>query len=355
MWKGVATAAIASLLSLALLEIGLRTTFSPEQIAAHIAAPAPIESSRWTDHPFFPFIGRPEARYEMDVPPGVHIAVRNNAYGFRSHELPAAKTGDDYFIVTLGESTTWGAAAETNATTWPELLEARLRARYPKRNVRVFNFGTQNVTLPYSVTALALIAVRVKPDLVIVYHGFNEVGPTTASNYRYDHVHFFKDLSLGLRWTGFQRSIPRSWLKSYAVAYLTDKADRWIGANNLAFYVTHEIEFDKSLDENGLRQRMTQEWGHLRTIDGVARAHGAKTLFSTFQFYEGKDDLNRLVNETLRDYYAANALDFVDQDALIPDFDRSLQFDQCHFTRAGDEKMAENFFGKIVEKGYVER
>src|SRR5262245_3512561 len=102
---------------MAAVEIGFRAAFSPEQIVNYIDAAEPVEAIRWTDHPFLPFIGKAEGAYETDVPPGTHIRVRNNAYGFRSHELPTEKTASDYFVVTLGESTTWGAAATSNETT----------------------------------------------------------------------------------------------------------------------------------------------------------------------------------------------------------------------------------------------
>jgi lysophospholipase L1-like esterase len=353
--KRLALVTLGLVVVFAAIEIACRLKFSSAEITRFISSPEPIEATRLVDHPFFPFVGRPSTNYELDVPIGVHVGVSNNAYGFRSHELPTSKTPSDYFILAFGESTTWGDGAETNAATWPEVLEARLRARYPSRNVRVFNFGTQNATLPYSVVALALIGVHIQPDLVIVYRGFNELGPATARGYRYDHSHFFRNLSLGIQWQGFQRSIPRAFLASYAIAYLTGLADSAIGADNLSFYVQHPLEFDPSMDEEGVKRALTREWEHLLTVDAIARGYDAGTLFSTFQYYDGKDRLYRVVNDTLRTFFEKHRVAYVDPDALIPDFDRSLQFDACHFTRAGDELMAQNFFKKIVVDRLLER
>jgi hypothetical protein len=168
----------------ALLEVVLRVRFRHGEIVTYVGEPVPDAASRWVDHPFFPFVGRPDAAYDIEVPVNgadVVVHVQNNSYGFRSHEFPERKAPGDFFIVALGESTTWGAAAETNALTWPELLETRLRARYPTRNIRVFNLGTQNVTLPYSVVALSLFAPLTQPDLVITYHGYNDFGPATGT------------------------------------------------------------------------------------------------------------------------------------------------------------------------------
>jgi lysophospholipase L1-like esterase len=344
------------IVALAAVEIAFRIAFSANEIREYVNSPLPMEAARWVDHPFLPFVGRPSTQYTLQVPVNgtqVDVTVMNNAYGFRSHELPATKAPSDYFVVTLGESTTWGSAAATNAETWPELLEAKLRARYPERNVRVFNFGTQNVTLPYSIVALALVGVHLHPDLVITYHGYNEFGAATADNYRIDHSHFFRDLQLDERWLGFQRSIPRALLASYAITYLTDQADRRLGANNLADYVQRPIRFDQSYHDEDVRRVLLRDWQHLRTVDALARGYGGTALFSTFQYFDGTDRFHQIVNETLRATFDQYGLAYVDEEALIPDSDRRLQYDPCHFTDAGNEVMAENFFQAIVARGLV--
>ena len=356
--KRLALVVLGLVVAFGAIELVLRLTFSPPEIARYVAAPAPAEGPFWVDHPFFPFIGRANAEYAIQVPVNgtdVNVSVKNNAYGFRSHELPFEKSPQDYFVITLGESTTWGAAAETNAATWPELLEARLQAKYPDRRVRVFNFGTNNSTLAYSVVALALVGSRIRPDLVIVYHGFNELGVATDHGYRVDHSHFFRDLALGFPWPTFQVHVASALLSSYTVAYVTGLLDERVGANNLATHVQWPIEFDTTLDDDGIRSAMTREWAHLETVESLARGSGASALYSTFQYFDGNDHTYQLVNESLRNFFAARALKYVDQDALIPDFDSRLQYDPCHFTRAGDEMMADNFFKAIVEAGYVER
>jgi hypothetical protein len=239
--------------------------------------------------------------------------------------------------------------------TWPELLESKLRARYPARNVRVFNLGTQNATVAYSVPVLALIGIHIKPDLVIAYHGYNDLGPATARRYHWDQTHFYKNLALRWRWHGYQKSMPRSWLRSYALAYLTYRADMAIAANALSIYVQQPIEFEQSYDDAGVKGALARNAQHLRTLAAIARGNGAAVLFSTFQFFDGKDRFLELTNEALRELFEAEGIPYVDQDALIPDFDRSLQFDACHFTHTGDEMMAANFFASIVEHGLLER
>ena len=338
-------------------EVACRILVSPERIVGYRGADDSFSASLWVDHPFLPWVGRPSHEYTMTVEEdgrSLPVRVANNAFGFRSHDIPTEKLPGDYFIVCLGGSTTWGAHAESNADTWPELLEARLRARYPSRNVRVFNFGTSQATVVYSLVAFALIGINVQPDLVIVYHGFNDYGPVSDSRYRIDQAHIFHDLALDGRWHGLQASVPRSWLRSYVITLATGLVDRWAEIGNLSAYVAGEIDYDPAMNVAATAvARLRRNWSHLETIEAIARGRGARSLFSTFQFTRGDERPNAVVNRSLLELFRERGFDYVDQDALIPDNDPTLQFDQCHFTRAGRERMAENFFAHIAERGWI--
>ena len=86
-----------------------------------------------------------------------------------------------------------------------------------------------------------------------------------------------------------------------------------------------------------------------------AAGQGAEVLFSTFQFLDGATAGRVALNETLRTFFEDGDFDWVDQDALIPDGDRRLMIDDCHFTGAGRALVARNFFDAIVERGWLER
>ncbi len=59
------------------------------------------------------------------------------------------------------------------------------------------------------------------------------------------------------------------------------------------------------------------------------------------------------VKRMLHEFFVANDLWFVGQDALIPDHDRSISIDACHFTRKGDEMMAQSFLDAIVVRDSI--
>lgn len=338
------------------LELGVRagTLLSPslaEELRRDTSAITGIDLSQWVAHPFLPFIGRPDSSYVTRGSHGVIIRVDNNEYGFRTHPFPARKEPNDRFIVCLGESTTWGSAATDNAATWPELLEAKLAARYPQLNVRVFNLGVPTGTTAYSVAALTLLGVRLHPDLVIVYHGANEYGTMLSTDFRYDHSHHFHDFNPDSAWYGLRRNLPPLLLRSYAVAYTAALIDRRLGVDSMGFHIVKDNPDKEAFPSRGVGVTME----NLGTIAAIARGEGGEALFSTFQFYDGNSPSPRLLNDALREFFDSRGLWYVDQEKLIPDYDRSINIDEVHFTRKGDEMMAENFFEAIVARGLLEK
>jgi len=346
------------LVGVAIVEVGVRVyeLFDPEQARrlSELESPArgfPFES--YASHPFLPYIGAPgyTARTFAVTPTGmVELEAVYNSFGFRSHELPTEKRDGDYLVIALGGSTTWGAATESNETTWPELLEGKLAARYPDKNVRVLNFGISAATSAYSIVTLSLIGVHVKPDLVIVYHGRNDPIPAGAPDYRPDHAHFFKDFEPRTAWRGYRRSLPSWMLRSHAIVAATSRLDDRDNVNGLYFHVTHPHVHYRNVVAPDAAEKLT---ANLLTIHSIAAGHGADVLFSTFQLYD-PSVIPWPLNAALREFFAEHDLAYVDQDALIPDFDRSINYDDCHFTRAGRELVAQNFFDAIVERGYVD-
>jgi len=297
---------------------------------------------RWQGHPFLPFVGKQSHDYVVqrdDVWAGFEVRGVNNAHGFRAHEFPTAKGPDDVHVLCFGGSTTWGAIADSNATTWPGLLEQRLARRYPDKNVKVFNFGISTATTAFSVVTLSTIGVHLDPDLVIVYHGATDQEPIRRADFKTDHSHYFKDFDA--EWLGVRRSMPAWTLGSYTVAYITGRLDEAMQVNSLMFYVTRR-GFDSVGGDVNAAERMLP---NLRTMHSVAAGAGAPIVFSTFQLYD--EELDPRLNPTLRAFFEENDFAYVDQAALIPDLDREINIDDCHFTRDGREMVADNFFAFV--------
>ena len=331
------------LLGFAAAEIGLRLTTDDDFWRRYDTA-SPAESGRWQGHPFLPYIGRANTVLELKNGPDDVERIETNAYGFRSHEFPTQKGPDDLVVLCFGGSTTYGYKVESNEKTWPELLERMLAERYPDRNVRVYNLGLDMATTAVSVVNMALIGVHLQPDLVIVYHGYNDIAALGAANFKTDHSHFYSDLYMEEVWRGFQSALPRWTRNSYVLHYVTGALDVRLRTNDLA----EEVTLPRVADPDRFKgMDATQQ--ALRNIRSMAEGRGAEALFATFQFREGDAPPYKEFNDRLRAYLEAGDFHWVDQDALIPDRDESLQVDACHFTPDGREMLTRNFYDYIVE------
>ena len=223
-----------ALVGFALVEGVIRFTHHGAPPRAEFDTTSPTQHSRWIAHPFLPYAGRPNGRFEMyNGPERTPEIIVTNSYGFRAHEFPAEKKPGDFYILAFGGSTTYGYKTESNAVTWPEMLERKLAERYPDKNVVAFNMGVDRATSAVSVVNLALVGVHLKPDLVIAYHGYNDLASLGYADHRTDAFHFYKDIDPDALFRGFQRNTPRWLLGSYAIFYATGALDHAFGANDL--------------------------------------------------------------------------------------------------------------------------
>lgn len=341
--------ALGVILGLVVLEVALRMN-SVAGDQSRFSTSSLMGAARWVAHPFLPYAGRPNAEFQFFNPTAnVTERINSNSYGFRSHEFPLAKEPGDFIVVCFGGSTTYGFAAASNRDTWPERLEAKLAEHYPDRTIKVFNLGLDMATSAVSVVNMALIGAHLHPDLVIVYHGYNDLAALGAKNFRPDHSHIYRDLDPEMVFTGIERNIPSWMLSSYVIAYAAGASDMILRINDLARVA--RLPYEPGPDRFGGIDATLQ---NLKTIHSIADGIGAQTLFSTFQFRDGdKPDCSRL-NQELRSYFDREGYWYVDQDKLIPDHDPTLQVDACHFTPEGDDLLADNFFRAIVDREIVD-
>jgi hypothetical protein len=328
-------------------EIGLRIYWAggPDR---HYDTASPAESGRWSGHPFLPYAGQPNAVFELKNDDGSEELIETNSYGFRAPEFPTGKGPQDYFVLCFGGSTTYGYKAPSNALTWPGVLQRKLAAAYPERNVQVFNLGIDMATTAVSLVNLALVGVHVHPDLVIVYHGYNDLAALGSAVHRTDHSHFYSDLDPESVFRGYQSALPR-WLRySYVLFAVTGALDHMYGVNDLARTVSKPYV----PDQDRLRGLDTTLM-NFRTMHSIATGAGAEILFSTFQFRDGLS-IHRQLNDSFREFFRKEGYRWVDQEVLIADGDPSINVDECHFTQKGRDMMATNFFDAIVAAGLVE-
>lgn len=312
-----------------------------------------VVKGRFIPHPFLPYAGRPNIEkeyienytFKKDVP----IGYKNNNYGFRTHPFPRVKNPEDYFVLCFGGSTTWGCCA-SNDLTWPALLEKKLQAKYPQRNVKVFNMAIDAGVSPMSVVTYALIGVHVQPDLVVVYQGTNDlINGLGGLATRTDYSHAWRDAdptSLNPKWRGLQPALPAPLFNSAVVSVGTKLIDNVTGARN-DLGMTSRKMYMRGFDPLAGIEVFLQ---NLKTMSYLAKGQDAEIVYSTFHWFA---DDHKEFNRGLRGFFAENNYMYVDQAKLIPKNDYEVNIDIVHFTDYGRELMAQNYFDYIVEKELV--
>lgn len=105
------------------------------------------------------------------------VSVRTNSFGLRSPEI-GTKKDNEFRILSLGESTTYGEGV-SNDETYSAVLENILQNVDKTRSYRVINAGVSAYSSFQSLTYLKLRGLKLKPDMVLFYHELNDYLPSS--------------------------------------------------------------------------------------------------------------------------------------------------------------------------------
>lgn len=125
--------------------------------------------------------------------PGYSVRGREkiNSLGFRGEEISPKKPDDVYRIVATGGSTTFAVYLPWNES-YPYYLQEELRRRFGTDKIEVVNAGLTGSTSAESFHRMGTQILPIDPDMVIIYHGFNDLLPRVFDNYQEDYYHFRK-------------------------------------------------------------------------------------------------------------------------------------------------------------------
>ena len=111
--------------------------------------------------------------------------VKNNSFGFRTHEFTKKKE-DELRIVLIGGSTAWGCGSSSNETNisgyLEEIINNNKKLLGNKTHAKVFNLSQALSTITQDTLSIIFYANKLEPDIVINFNGWNEV----ITNYRLD-------------------------------------------------------------------------------------------------------------------------------------------------------------------------
>ena len=106
---------------------------------------------------------------------GIKYSVSINSMGFRGAELQQPKPSNGFRIWCIGGSTTFDIYAPSDEKTWCAQLASILQEKYPNRVVESINAGIPGEIIRGSMDDVEAHAQAVQPDVVILYHGPNDL------------------------------------------------------------------------------------------------------------------------------------------------------------------------------------
>jgi len=102
-------------------------------------------------------------------------SITINTLGFRGAEFSEVKPSDTYRIFMVGGSTMFGAGATSDKTTIPGYLQHLLNEKDFGFDIEVINSGIQGADSNSELKLIKQKLVRLSPDLVIIYDGWNDL------------------------------------------------------------------------------------------------------------------------------------------------------------------------------------
>ena len=316
-----------------------------------------------------------------------------NSLGFRGEEISKKKSQGTYRIAVLGGSTVLNREVryEENAV---RLLEKRLRLQYPERKIEVINAGKDYYTSEHSIILYMFKIKDLDPDLVIMWHGVNDMlasclsdGIATHGSYKSDYSHMYGAESRII--FNYFRPQPVVQIKLLSLDFLiknisdniysdlasfkVDKYRKVAASNYLAGKNTVSIHdypsisaYSRNLqylvrmtkDDNipliiGNQPSLLKKRNSVKEVEAImfpavsCSQNGKYYSLESLKF--GLDIFNAVTKKVASE----NDVGFVDLDQSVP---KNLSYfvDTVHYTDKGNEAIADTLFKYIVTKDLIQ-
>ncbi|MCL4416574.1 MAG: SGNH/GDSL hydrolase family protein [Actinobacteria bacterium] len=313
-----------------------------------------------------------------------------NSLGFRGEEISQAKNKNTFRIAILGGSTVLNREVifEKNAA---RLLEKKLRKDFPSKKIEVINAGKDFYTSQHSAIQLMFKILDLKPDLIIVWHGVNDLWQSCLSEgvvshgvYKSDYSHTygiianiifnyfkpqpiiqFKLLTLDFFLKSAKDNLYSDITNKFKKQYLASSAQNLINKKN-----TVSVKEFPSIEAYDRNLRYIIELVKDRQIPLIIGNQAsllkernsleeAKVIISPLCMKEGKyydlDSLRfglNLFNSRTRQIAQDTDTYFIDIDASIPK-NLNYFFDMVHLTEDGNQKVADILYDSIVSNSLI--
>ena len=308
--------------------------------------------------------------------------IETDKYGFLANDqkLEYNKLANEIRIVTIGASTTANVNLQFDKN-WPGKIGDSLQKKYPNKHFRIINAAVPGFDTAQSIANLALRVMPFKPDIVIIYHAYNDLKAIRKNiTFRpdYSHIHkrpygFHKEPNFIHKMLNKSMFYVRTRNKKRESDLISSKLEK----QNNPVAKNQRISLIPKFAEQTFEQ-------HIRILISIARAGGAKVILSTFATLHDpkldytkpetiyslsdiqKQNLGSLLNFTpgltlegifngfsqyndvIRNIASEEKCVLVDNAIDLP-HEEQYFVDRVHFSEAGAEFIANNIYSAIVQ------
>lgn len=319
----------------------------------------PFENIYVEPHPYIPFVYKRNFKTEKGGPATYplhkgqfffgqyttnNLRFANGSTGNRDVVIP--KPDGLFRVNCIGASTT-GNYIEFNGQpfSYPMELEKILASRMAVP-VEVNNCGQGGYNSADIMVRFALQVIDTQPDVVVIYHAYNDIRAYLTPGFESDYSHVRRNLGESYWKFALAAKIPY-----IPIRFLNFLINQWLPVNirnSLLDQVT-KGDFDPNLDpSDGLKAYQR----NLQHIIDLCRCNGIQVVLSTYCHFLHdaiKDEplhllYGRIVkkeNEIMRRLADKNELKLVDNAVLVPHDERYF-VDSVHFTPEGMRMIAGN-------------
>jgi lysophospholipase L1-like esterase len=322
-------------------------------------------------HPYIPVVHkknfitekRTRASYPLNKDKDYHFGqLRTNNFrhadgekGDRNIQIPKPK--NQFRVVCLGASTTGNYIEyEGNSYSYPIELENYLKNKYPDRDIIVHNCGHGGWTTVEILINFLLNIYETDPDIVVIYHAYNDLIPSLTPGFTTDYSHAKRNLGETYhlyRLASYFPNIPLAIFNAFL-----RRVFPYINPRNDVIRAT-------SCGKASLHGSF---WGlniYRRNIEHIVKiclSSNINVVLSTFTHYLYNDIKNSpshlkfregviLENSEILKIAEKYDLPLVDNFNDIPQREENY-VDSIHFSHIGMKKLAENF-GEEISKMMV--
>ena len=314
-------------------------------------------------HPYLPFIYKdnfknqgkeminfPIKKYSYLAPElkTNSLGLYNGNYGDREID----SISKNFKINCLGGSTTGNYLEyQGNIHSYPIELEKILNNDFEKfevNNCAQGGYNSADLLVRFSLQFL-----DTKPDLVIIYHAYNDIRSYLVKNFKSDYSNSRKNLG-EVMWKFYLSSI----FPSSLFGLLNYLFHTWF-PNNDRYSLIESISHKQNLDTKNYMDGIKTFKRNLQSIIDLCKSNKIKVILSTFCFYlhdQVKDnplhlklkEIVQMENKIIKDLAIKNNLILVDNEKLVEKNDENF-VDTVHFSHIGMKKIANNFANQIKE------